>query len=156
MKTNRLLIALVLAAALMLASCSSNLTVGTLRTESQSVELGDAKSVRVEINIGAGDLQLSGGAEKLMEADFTYNVARLKPEVGYTDGSLVVKQPESNGFPSLLGISDFRNEWGVRLFDGVPMDLTVKVGGGTSDLKLAGLSLTGLNVNLGAGIYTVD
>ena len=30
------------------------------------------------------------------------------------------------------------------------------MGGGTSDLQLAGLSLTRLNVNLGAGISTVD
>jgi len=156
MKTNRLLIALVLSAALLLAGCSPETRVGALRTESQSVELGDAKSVRVEINMGAGDLTLTGGAEKLMEADFTYNVARLKPEVEYKDGTLVVQQPETNGFPSVLGIGGFRNEWGVRLDDKVPMDLRVDVGAGTSNLKLGGLSLTKLDVNLGAGIYTVD
>jgi hypothetical protein len=36
------------------------------------------------------------------------------------------------------------------------MDLSVDVGGGTSDLQLAGLSLTRLDVTLGAGTYTVD
>ena len=36
------------------------------------------------------------------------------------------------------------------------MDLSVNVGGGTSDLQLAGLSLTRLNVTLGAGKSTVD
>ena len=156
MKTNHLLITLVLFAALLLAGCSSVARVGALRTESQSVELGDAKSVRVEINIGAGDLTLTGGADKLLEADFTYNVARLKPEVKYTNGTLVVRQPEVNGMPALLGIADFRNEWGLRLYDQVPMDLSVDVGAGTSDLQLAGLSLTRLDVNLGAGTYTVD
>ncbi len=127
-----------------------------MHTESQSVELGDATSVRVEINFGAGDLQLSSGAEKLMEADFTYNVAKLKPEVEYTDGTLVVRQPETKGMPTLLSITDFRNEWGLRLNDKVPMDLSVDVGAGTGDLKLTGLSLTGLNVTFGAGTYTVD
>jgi hypothetical protein len=155
MKTNRLLIVLVLVAALLLSSCGAA-RVGALQTESKSVELGDAKSVSVEINMGAGDLQLTGGAEKLMEADFTYNVARIKPEVKYTDGTLVVRQPETNGMPALLGITDFRNEWGLRLYDGVPMDLSVDVGAGTSTLQLAGLSLTGLDVTLGAGIHTVD
>jgi hypothetical protein len=156
MKTNRLLIALVLFAILLLAGCSSQLTVGTLRTESKSVELGDAKSVNVKINFGAGDLQLTGGAEKLLEADFKYNVTRLKPEVDYSDGTLIVKQPEVNGFPSLVGMGEFQNEWGLRLSDEVPMDLSVNMGAGSSNLQLAGLSLTGLDVNLGAGTYTVD
>ena len=94
MKTNRILISLVLLGALLLSGCSSRARVGALRTESQSVELGDAKSVRVEVNLGAGNLEVAGGAEKLMEADFNYNVARLKPEVEYTDGTLVVRQPD--------------------------------------------------------------
>jgi len=156
MKTNYFLIALGLFAAMLLASCSSEARVGALRTESQSVELGDAKSVRVKINFGAGDLKLRGGAEKLLETDFTYNVAKLKPVVEYTDGTLVVRQPDIKGLPDLRGILDFRNEWGLRLYDEVPMDLSVDMGAGTSDLQLAGLSLTGLKVSFGAGTYTVD
>ena len=134
----------------------SQARVGALQTESQSVELEDAKSVRVEIDMGAGDLEVTGGAEKLLEADFTYNVAKLKPEVAYTDGTLVVRQPEIKGLPDLRGIAGFRNEWGLRLNDEVPMDLSVDMGAGTSDLQLAGLSLTGLDVSLGAGNSTID
>lgn len=156
MKTNRLLITLVLFAALLLAGCGSAARVGALRTETQSVELGDARSVRVEIDMGAGDLEVMGGAEKLLEADFSYNVTRLKPEVEYTDGTLIVRQPKSSGMPALRGITDFQNGWGLRLSDRVPIDLRVDVGGGAGDLQLAGLSLTGLAVNLGAGVYTVD
>jgi hypothetical protein len=148
--------ALVLLGALLLAGCGSEARVGELQTETQSVELGDAKSVRVEINFGAGDLEVTGGAEKLLEANFTYNVAKLKPEVEYTDGTLVLQQPGNEGLPDLRGIMDFRNEWGLRLNDEVPMDLRVDVGAGTSNLRLAGLSLTGLDVSLGAGESTVD
>jgi hypothetical protein len=142
--------------ALLLAGCFSRARVGELRTEAESVELGDAAAVRVEIDFGAGDLELAGGAENLLEADFTYNVAELKPEVTYTDGSLVVRQPPTDGLPVLQGITDFRNEWDLRLYDEVPMDLNVKMGAGTSDLQLAGLSLTGLDLSLGAGQYTID
>jgi hypothetical protein len=155
MKTRFLLIALVLSAVL-LAGCVSAARVGALQTESQSVELDGAESVRVEIDFGAGDLNLAGGAEKLLEAGFTYNVAKLKPEVKYSNGALVIRQPEARGFPALQGISGFRNEWGLRLNDQVPMELSVDMGGGTSDLQLEGLSLTRLNLNLGAGISTVD
>jgi hypothetical protein len=156
MKTNHRLIILVLFAALLLGSCSPKASVGALQTESQSVELGDAQSVRVEINMGAGNLDVTSGADKLLEADFTYNVAKLKPEVKYTDGTLVVWQPNSKGLPALQSITDYRNEWGLRLSDEVPMDLRVVLGAGSSNLNLTGLSLTRLNVILGAGEYTID
>jgi hypothetical protein len=156
MNTRPLLLALILFAALSLASCNSDLRVGALQTESQSVELGDAESVHVEINFGAGDLDLTGGAEKLLEAGFVYNVARLKPEVKYTSGTLVVRQPETNGLPDLRDIADFRNEWDLRLNDETPIDLRVIVGGGSANLQLAGLSLARLDVSLGAGQSTLD
>jgi hypothetical protein len=149
-------LALVLLGALLLTGCDARARVGELRTESQTVELGDAESVRVEINFGAGNLEVTGGAEKLLEADFTYNVAKLKPVVEYVDGTLVVRQPETNGLPGLRNITDFRNEWGLRLNDQVPMNLSVDMGAGVSNLRLDGLSLNRLDVNVGAGESTVD
>ena len=156
MKTTNFLAALVLFAAFLLAGCSSAPKVGELQNESRTVELGDAKPARVEVNFGAGDLKVSSGAEKLMEADFTYNVAKLKPEVDYSNGTLVVKQPDTNGAPSLQNINDFRNEWDLNFSNDVPMDLSVNMGAGSSNLQFAGLSLTGLDVTLGAGTSTVD
>lgn len=156
MKTNHTLITLVLAATVVLANCSSQARVGELQIESQSVELGEAEAVRVEINMGAGNLQVTGGADQLLESDFVYNVAKLKPEISYADGTLVVQQPNTRGLPVLEGITDFHNEWSLRLSDGVPMDLRVKLGAGAGNLELAGLSLTGLDISLGAGEYTID
>jgi hypothetical protein len=156
MKTRYLLINLGLIAALLLAGCSFAARVGALRTESQSVELGEAKSVRVAIAMGARDLEVTGSAEKLLEAGFNYNVDKLKPEVEYTDGKLVVRQPDIQGFPVLQNITDFRNEWNLHLNNEVPMDLRVDMGGGTSHLQLAGLSLTSLDITLGAGQSTID
>lgn len=156
MKTNRILITLILLGAPLLAGCGSRARVGELRTESQSVELGDDRPVRVQIEFAAGDLDLRGGAAKLLEADFTYNVAKLKPEVRYADGKLVVRQPDARGLPVLRGITDFRNEWDLHLYDEVPIDLTVDMGAGTSRLRLASLLLTRLDVTLGAGASTID
>jgi hypothetical protein len=130
--------------------------VGELRTESKSVELGDAKSVSVKIKMGAGDLKVTGGAKKLLEADFTYNVAKLKPEVEFTDGTLVVQHPDVRGYRSPQDIKDFRSEWDLRLNNDVPMNLSLEMGAGSSDLQLAGLSLTGLDLMLGAGECTID
>jgi outer membrane receptor protein involved in Fe transport len=157
MNTSIFLINVVLLAALLLAGCSSDdVRVGELRTESKSVELGDARSVRVKMVLGAGDLVVTGGAKKLLEADFTYNVAKLKPEVEFTDGTLIVQHPDVRGYRSPQDIRDFRNEWDLRLNNDVPMNLSLDMGAGTSDLQLAGLSLTGLDIMLGAGKNTVD
>jgi major membrane immunogen (membrane-anchored lipoprotein) len=157
MNTRIFLINVVLLAALLLAGCSSDdVRVGELRTESKSVELGDARSVRVKMVLGAGDLVVTGGAKKLLEADFAYNVAKLKPEVEFTDGTLVVQHPDVRGYRTPQNIKDFRNEWDLRLNNDVPMNLSLEMGAGTSDLKLAGLSLTGLDIKLGAGKCTVD
>jgi len=128
--------------------------VGELRSESQSVELGDAESVSVKIKMGGGDLKIIGDAEKLLEADFTYNVDKLKPEVEFTDGTLIVQHPDVRGYRTLQDIKDFRNEWDLRLNNDVPMNLSLEMGAGTSDLQLAGLSLTGLDIILGAGKCT--
>jgi len=154
--TNRLLIVLTLLTVLTLAGCNPELRVGELQTESQSVELGGDASVRVEINMGAGNLEVTGGAEKLLEADFTYNVAELKPEVKFSDGALVIWEPGKEGRVDWRGISDFRNEWTLSLNNELPMDLSVEIGAGFGDLQLADLSLTGLDVTLGAGEYTID
>ncbi len=156
MKTNRYLIVVLLIGTLLLASCNSDLIVGEVRSESRSVDLGDAKSVSVDINFGAGVLDVTGGAKDLLDADFTYNVDKIKPQVEYDDGRLIVSQPETEGMPALPGVTDFRNEWGLHLDNEVPMDLSVDVGAGTSNLKLSGLSLSGLDITLGAAQGTID
>jgi hypothetical protein len=135
----------------------SRIRVGDLQTESRTVELGDAQSVNVEIDMGAGELDVSGGAVELLEAGFTYNVARLKPEVEYGEGTLSVRTPNvETGIGSLWDVDDYRYEWDLRLNDGVPMELSVSLGAGKATLELGSLSLTRLNVDMGAGEVVMD
>jgi len=130
---------------------------GRLRTESQSVELGGAESALVEIKMGAGFLQIGGGADELLNADFTYNVASWRPEVEYhvsgTQGQLTVQQPAAAiGIP----LGKYTYEWDLRLNDDVPMALSVDLGVGNGNLDLGRLSLTSLDIQAGAGNITVD
>jgi len=137
--------------------CSGGARVGKLQTESRTVELGDATSVQVEIEMGAGELDVAGGAAELLEADFTYNVAEIKPEVDFVGGKLTVQTPEvDTGIGSLWDIDEYRNEWNLRLNNDVPMEMRVSVGAGRTDLKLGSLSLTRLDVAGGAGEVLVD
>jgi hypothetical protein len=54
-----------------------------MKRESQVVDLKDARSVGADLRMGAGELNVTGGTDALMEADFAYNVADWKPHVSY-------------------------------------------------------------------------
>jgi len=106
--------------------------------------------------MGAGELNLTGGADRLMEADFFYNVADWKPEVDYEvsgdTGGLSVKQDIIAGVP----VGEARNEWDIHFNDEVPTDLNVQMGAGESNLDLHSLTPTGLTLHMGSGKTTVD
>jgi hypothetical protein len=152
-----LLIAVVLGGACGMQPGGTPQEVGKLQRESKSVDPKDAQSSRTQLKMGAGELNLTGGADQLMEADFSYNVSDWKPKVSYDvsadEGELVVKQGGAGG-SSLSG--ETRNEWEIRLNDEVPTDLVVQMGAGESALDLDSLSLTGLKLQMGAGKTTVD
>ena len=146
------------AAVLFVASCGTQgQKVGEMRHESRSVQPENAKSVRAHLVMGAGQLNVGGAADALMEADFSYNVADLKPKVSYEVnagiGELHIRQGNSEGVR--FG-GDARNEWDISFNDEVPTDLAVEMGAGESDLDLDSLTLTGLDLQMGAGRTTVD
>ncbi len=130
--------------------------VGDLKMESKSVEVGRAETVRVELNIGVGELRVGGGTKKLLEADFLYNVPQWKPEVKYDvqggQGVLSIKQ--RNFGSSAMG--NARNEWNLFLSNKVPLYLKIQSGVGKSNFDLGGLMLTGLEVQTGVGETTID
>ena len=149
------------AAAVLAGACDAaprRVEVGELRTETRSVEVEGADSVRANVRIALGELDVGGTAgDRLMDADFTYNVAAWQPRVDYevvgNSGELTVQQQGlGEGFPT----TDVRNEWELRLNDAVPVDLAVQMGGGVGNLDLDSLALTGLNLDVGAGATRVD
>jgi hypothetical protein len=156
-----LLILMMSATAVLAGACGTQpgggQQVGKMQHESQSVGLENAQSARAELKMGAGELNITGGADQLMEGEFSYNVAEWKPKVSYNvsgdEGELVVKQGGTEGVHL---DADGRNEWDIRLNDEVPTDLVVQMGAGESDLDLDSLSLTGLDLQMGAGKTTVD
>jgi hypothetical protein len=131
--------------------------VGKMQEESKSVDFKNAETARAQLKMGVGELNVTGGADQLMEGDFSYNVSEWKPKVSYDvsggEGELVVKQGGTNS-GSLDGKA--RNEWDISLNDEVPTDLVVKMGAGESDLDLDSLTLKGLDLKMGAGKSTID
>lgn len=145
------------AGALCLCGCVfDTAATGPARHDSRSIERDASERVHVALNMGAGDLKVSGGAQKLMEGDFTYNVASWKPDIRYsTTGSLsrlTVEQPgKSHG-----NLGNVKYEWDLRLNDEVPLDVALHFGAGDARLALGTLSLRGVEVNMGVGKLELD
>jgi hypothetical protein len=154
-------IVMMAATAILTGACSTQgggtQQVGKMQHVSRSVDPKNADSVRAQLKMGAGELNVTGGADQLMEVDFSYNVSEWKPEVSYNvssgEGELLVKQGGANS-GSLDGKA--RNEWDISFNEEVPTDLVVKMGAGESDLDLDSLALKGVDLKMGAGKTTID
>ena len=139
----------------MLTSCSPEWgPPGPERTETRSVEMDQSEEVRVDLKMGAGEMRVAGGSEKLMEARFTYNRLRLRPEVSYTSGGfrghLTVEEPNH------IGGARSRYAWDLRLNNQKPLDLEVHCGAGESRLDLGDLALRRVSVDMGVGQLRMD
>jgi hypothetical protein len=126
--------------------------VGELQTRTETVEYDGAESILVDIDMAAGQLDISGGARELLEATFTYNVDELNPTASLSGDRLTVAHENiQEGFGALLDLDDYRNEWELQFADDVPMEMRVELGAGRSDLTLGSLALSKIDVDAGAG-----
>lgn len=122
--------------------------------ESKSVDPGGAQAVSVEVHLGAGELQMRGGSQTLMDASFRYGSPAWKPEVKYnvvgTHGRLIIRQG-SGGISGHDG-----SEWDLRLNNDIPMDVEVHMGAGASRLDLGNMQVRNVDVQMGAGELKLD
>ena len=121
----------------------------------EAVDRQGAESVRIQIEMGAGELNVAGGANKLLEADFRYSEVEGKPKVVYDvsgkQGRLTISQRGTG-----IHLGRTHNDWNIYLANDVPMELKIEMGAGRGALALGGLLLTKLDVEMGAGQATVD
>lgn len=137
----------------LLAAC---VAPGPVQTESVTVGAEDAASVHVDVDMGAGRLEVWGGGEGLMEADFRYNVDSCKPAVEYSvsEGRGQLSVPTASGRRIMGGGG--RCEWTLRFTEDLPLEMSLDLGAGEAELDLGDLFLTRLDVELGAGRVLVD
>jgi hypothetical protein len=143
---------------LLLTGCFSTMRVGELKTDSQQVQLGNAERVDVDIRMGAGKLDVSGGdTTDLLDATLTYNVAEWEPQITYEEsdgvGHLEVRQPDGE---EIGWNNDMQYEWSLRFNEDLPMNMDVQMGAGQSNFDLEMLNLDALRIETGAGETTVD
>jgi hypothetical protein len=139
MKITRILI--ILAIAITLMACSLTINVPSVKTGvTQTFEIDEAlesasETASVNIEMGAGTLDLSGGTEKLVEGEVIYNVNTWKPTLTRVGNSVTIKQENT----STVGIPDgtIKNKWTIQL-GSIPMDLSLSTGAYEGNLDLSG------------------
>jgi hypothetical protein len=141
---------------LCVAGCVIETRTGDLQHTSVSVAKDASEFLRVNLNMGAGNLRVSGGSTKFVDGDVTYNVEAWKPVVKYSSaaghGNLDISQPGLHHGQA----GNVKYEWDLRLADNIPLDLTVHFGAGEAHLNLGSLSLRTVEVEMGVGQMDMD
>lgn len=124
--------------------------------DSQTVELGAAKAVTAIVNAPAGKVQISGGADQLLLADFKYRPPDGKPSVEYSvqndRGDLSINQQSQYH----IHFATARNDWLLRFADNVPLDLDFTIGAGEGNIDLRGMDVRSLTLKGGVGQINLD
>jgi len=130
-----------------------------VNTLNKTVSLDGATHLETEVDMGVGELTLSGAETSgtAMAGTFVYAPPSWLPEVDYSveasTGTLSVRQPENTDVPIFDNV---HNTWDVRLARSVPTDLKLRLGVGSSIVDLRGVDVTSLDAITGVGETTID
>ncbi len=129
---------------------------GPVQHDSRAIDRDNAEWVRVNVDMGAGKLRVGSTADKLMRADFFYNVPSWKPDVQYMTaarhGTLTVRQPgENRGH-----FGNTRYEWDLGFNPNVPLEMAFHFGAGEAMVDLSALTLRDIDVQMGVGKLDLD
>ncbi|HZX10044.1 MAG TPA: toast rack family protein [Acidobacteriota bacterium] len=154
MKTNKIYILGIIV--IFILGAFACLPIGELKEDLRTVELGTATSAEIELKFGAGEIEIYGGAEELLEGVFEYNVEQWRPEIDHqvrdSRAFLSIRQGDSTGIPAGKG----KNSWEIYLNEQIPIDLIMDMGAGEGDLNFEDIDLRSLEVDMGVGDIKVD
>lgn len=140
-------------AVLVLSGCSF-VQAGEKVQETKTIEKDDAEELRLDIDMGVGNLNIESGAEDWLEGRFLYTENQLTPELSYDDEQGVItldqQQEKKNA------IKNTNNDWDLILTDQVPLEMSIKSGTASSHLYLGGLPLKELDIETGVGEMMLD
>ena len=121
------------------------------------VELQGAKTVRAELKMGAGQLDIEGGSSHLLNSRFLFNRKWDSPRVNYhvgTDGKGELEISQDKGSGINFGTTD--NNWDLTFSNDVPLEFRIDMGAGQGNLKFRDMNVTELELHMGAGQVELD
>jgi len=153
------MIAAILALAGATLACSFSINAPEVKTiDTQELVVNEAAptdvaGALVKIEMGAGKLNLSGGATGLVEGSIHYNVFGWDPKVTRENGGVRISQSRIEDFK--IPGNDIINEWDLSLGT-FPTELEISAGAYEGNIDLSGVALTNLMVEDGASQATVE
>jgi hypothetical protein len=127
------------------------------KNQTQSVDLKGAKSLNAEVQFNAGTLKLTAHSGPKVDSRFTYTRDAWKPEVKFTEqsgqGRLSIRQPKEKNTNM---DDDDQNDWEIKLPQGVPTDLKLRMGAGEGTVDLRNARVRSLDMDAGAGKFSVN
>ena len=150
-KTSRIGVGIVIVCGLLLTACQVNRPVeGPIQNTAISLDKGAIDHANIELNLGAGELNLRSGAEKLIDGKFEYSVPDWKPRVrssiSGSHATVTIEEPKG-----AHAFGNQHNVWNLQLNDKVLTDLALNCGAGQARMDLGDLSLRSVTVHMGAG-----
>ena len=119
----------------------------------QTIDLQGASAVTANLQIPAGQLNVSGGSPHLVDADYHYDDTAPKLEYAVEGGH---GQLTLNGNDDETTFGDHNDIWTLHFNDAVPLDMTLQMGAGQSNLNFSNVNLTHLEVHMGVGQMMLD
>ena len=168
MERKYLLVVSIILISLVFSSCTitinangdnnNSATVGETKKEDKAIDVSGEKELKVDLNMGVGKLEVKGSCDKILDAKFTYNVERWKPEIDYSKtgdkGDLKISNP-GGSFNGMDG-SKVKNQWDVSLNKDIPLSIDLEAGVGDCNLNLSDMNLKQLIIEAGVGNIKVD
>lgn len=130
---------------------TSSAPAKNVEREQKQFELTDEKSVTVNIDFGAGSLELAAGpGDLVLDADVEYEPRYVEFFADYRKrgGAGMLELSSEMRRSGIDG--DITNTWRLGVTDRVPVDLEMDIGAADADLDLSGLKLTDLDLDVGA------
>ena len=137
---------------------SSSAVTGDTKVENNNIKLEDGvKTIRTELSMGVGMLNVKGGSSGAVDAEFTYNVPSWKPEVTSSKSgdaqNISIEQPKTKNFNDA---SNTKYTWNIKLNNNLLQDVTLNMGVGKGNVDLKDIKLKELDVKCGVGDITLD
>lgn len=134
-------------------ACSFNVNLPKIATQNkQTFDINlpipnDRDESELEISMGAGELNLSGGSDMWISGEINYNIPLWEPEIyTKTEGVRISQKAQDQfGFPD----NKIVNDWNIQLGEH-PTDLEINAGAYRGNLDLSGIPLTRVSISDGA------
>ena len=158
-RTRLTLFLILVVLALIVSACKPRLATGPEQTFTLDVprpESSNEINLMLEMAVPQGMLNLSGGAEGLIQGAITYNAAEYEPQMTNGDGTLLIRQAEPGPKSVVVSVQkNLINQWDLRLGD-TPMNVEIHLENGEYTVEFAQPLPAAFNATVNAGVGNVD